>query len=159
MEAEQDDKPSLPYGSCAAYGCPLPGAIAQSQTGSDRWLCNIHFHAHSSNWNEITQRLHKRRVEVRLIGALRNALSGNQMDMQGTLEYLHATGNGILIPGAKDHRADGNLSMTLWLNRIEKLLAEDVTNGLVADVVSKKTSPDMLMDIAKEFLKKHAIGA
>jgi hypothetical protein len=160
METEIDEKPALPYGACASYGCPLPGAIAQSQTGSDRWLCNVHFHAHGSNWNELTLRLNQHRVEVRLIQAIRGSLAGRLMDMTETLEYLNATGQSMLLPTIADRRADGKLSMRRWLQRIEKQLAEDVQKGLDVEIGTVyKASPEGLMEIADDFLKRHLVGA
>jgi hypothetical protein len=161
MEIENDDdKPALPYGACAAYGCPMSGAIAQSQTGSDRWLCNIHFHAHGSNWNEITQRLNQHRVEVRLINAIRGSMTGRLMDMSQTLDYLNCIGQPFLLPTVDDRRADGKLSMRRWLYRLEKKLAEDVQKGLDIEVGTVyKASPEGLMEIADQFLKRHLVGA
>lgn len=49
---------------CAAYGCPLPGAITDSIHGSDAWYCRKHFHAKSNVWQEITDMLRKGQTDL-----------------------------------------------------------------------------------------------
>lgn len=44
---------------CAAYGCPMPGAISESTTGGGTWLCRRHFGARPDDWQEITTQVRR----------------------------------------------------------------------------------------------------
>ena len=154
---QQEEKQGVPYGSCAAYGCPLPGAIADSQLGSERWMCNIHFHAHGGNWTEITQRINRRRVDVRLVKALRESLNGKPMEVEPTLKYLQDNNQDALLPGDSERRSDGKLSMRKWLYKVERKLAGEVTLGLSQESTAPMVSPEQIMDRVEQWLKDHRI--
>ena len=52
-----DDQPSVPWGRCTAFGCPLSGALSESTLGTGPWFCRHHFGQGASSWSEITRRI------------------------------------------------------------------------------------------------------
>lgn len=57
--------------SCAAYGCPMPGAITTSTTGSSEWLCQLHFGRDAVQWQAITAELNRVAWLVDAVQAIR----------------------------------------------------------------------------------------
>lgn len=45
-----------PHGACNVDGCPLPGSLSASTSGTNEWTCRLHFGAPSSMRHIISQR-------------------------------------------------------------------------------------------------------
>lgn len=58
---------------CAAYGCPLVGTMTASTTGSQDWLCWLHFGRDAVHWQAITIELGRVRFIADALTHLRAA--------------------------------------------------------------------------------------
>jgi hypothetical protein len=46
--AQQDPR------QCCAYGCPMPGTMSASTTGTSEWQCWLHYGRNPGSWQRIT---------------------------------------------------------------------------------------------------------
>lgn len=143
---------------CAAFGCPMHGAITQSVTGGGLWLCPMHFRAHPSNWQKLTERIRQNMTLVNLINEIRGAQNGKPFDY---LDWMEQTKDSELAPCDIDRRPRGTkgLSMRKWQTRIERLLFAGVMTGMDEEEVNygQAKSSEEIMKKIEEFMKDHGV--
>jgi hypothetical protein len=44
---------------CAAFGCPMHGALTSSTVGTDQWFCWLHFGKEAVHWHAVTMELNR----------------------------------------------------------------------------------------------------
>ena len=59
-----------PRGACHCAGCPMPGSLTTSTSGTQEWFCRLHFGAPAALWNDISARASNR---ADLLGAVHEA--------------------------------------------------------------------------------------
>lgn len=156
--AAVDDTPTVPVNTskCAAHGCPFPGSITSSVNGSDGWTCSMHFRAHISNWQNLTQRIRANMLLVNLIKEIRFTQNGRPFDYSLWMARLAST-NPEYIPNDSDRRANGKLSMRMWQSRLEKALFGMVMPGMDEEEKSEgqARNAEEIMNHIEDFLKTH----
>lgn len=156
----EEEKPSRPFGTCMAYGCPMAGSLAKSTSGEEHnWMCQLHFEAEPYQWQEVTHILKSNMVLVTLIREIRLAKSGKLFDVSGRIAALKLNGFDDLVPNNLDRRSDGKLSISKWQSRVETVLYKKVKRLASRTQVTeqKPTSKDLLMDQIDDFLKLHKV--
>lgn len=61
---------------CAAYGCPMLGAMTQSTVGTSEWYCWLHFGKEAVQWQAITVELNHLRWLVESLAGMRRHYKG-----------------------------------------------------------------------------------
>lgn len=74
---------------CAAYGCPMPGSMSASTTGTSEWHCWLHFGASPGRWQRITADLNRVQWLAHAIVKLRRDHGGKREQWAET--YRDAT--------------------------------------------------------------------
>ena len=148
-------------GKCYAYGCPLPAGMSHQTGGATDWVCQIHFRASISSWQEATHRINRDMTVVNLIRELRQSQNGKPTDIRGWLISLQNQGRDELLPCDADRRQNGTLSMRRWLGRIESNFHKVVTLNLdeFHEESTIKSNPEQIMAMADSFLKEHRMAA
>jgi hypothetical protein len=44
---------------CAAHGCPMPGSVTSSTSGTQQWFCHFHLNCDVVSWNRISNELNR----------------------------------------------------------------------------------------------------
>lgn len=70
--AQQDPR------QCCAYGCPMPGSMSTSTTGSTEWQCCLHFGRNPGSWQRITAELNRMGWLVHALVTLRRDYGSGQ---------------------------------------------------------------------------------
>lgn len=70
--AQQDPR------QCCAYGCPMPGSMSASTTGSTEWQCWLHFGRGPGSWQRITAELNRMGWLVHALVTLRRDYGSRQ---------------------------------------------------------------------------------
>lgn len=45
--------------SCAAHGCPMPGSVTSSTSGTQQWFCHFHYNRDAIAWSKVTTELNR----------------------------------------------------------------------------------------------------
>jgi hypothetical protein len=99
---------------CAAYGCPLVGTMTPSTTGSQDWLCWLHFGRDATHWQAITVELNRVRFIADALTSLRSVYGTKHWPdaVRAARQALRENQRNDLTP-AKDEPA------RMWMGRID----------------------------------------
>jgi hypothetical protein len=100
--------------NCAAYGCPMLGAMTNSTLGTSEWFCFLHFDKEATQWQAITAELHRLGWLVDLLRSLRTGI-----------DFEKARSNALACMkqnGSTDLQRLAGESRNAWMRRLEAVL-------------------------------------
>ncbi len=111
--AQQDPR------QCCAYGCPMPGSMSASTTGTSEWQCWLHFGASPGKWQRISADLNRVSWLVTSITTMRRDYGGKREKWAETyrdaVQAIRANQRTDLLR-AKDE------TLPLWFARLDSAL-------------------------------------
>lgn len=107
------------YVHCHAYGCQMLGCMTRSTSGTNEWLCFLHFAAEPDDWQAITAEVNRLDWLVKVIKTVRL----NQMNANVNA-WVPPVNKEIKLAQRSDLCWNGVESMGKWSMRLEKVLSD-----------------------------------
>lgn len=104
---------------CAAYGCPMHGAMTSSTLGTSEWLCWLHFGKEAVQWQAITVELNHVRWLVDALQGMRKHYGG-----PGWADEYRSALQSIRLNERKDLEKAQSETVKQWLLRLDNELGK-----------------------------------
>lgn len=120
---------------CAAHGCPMPGSVTSSTSGTQQWFCHFHYNRDAIAWQKVTAELNR----MAWLVAACNAIRAKQCSDDWPATYRTIQNEMRQHQRSDLLYGDADKGIRAWLHRLDGELAKACSSHQQREIVTTPT--------------------